>query len=219
MENQLSNETYREILELAINKSEMRRWMLNPVNAFGRTHATDGYSVVTVPEIGEFENVESKMKNVYPIEPNMNKQYSVAEIQAALDKMPKVNVYSEEKVKCDACNGDGEVEYEFSHKGKDYQTDVECPICEGDGFIMQESSTVIGQDYNYDYAVKIGICGMHIKRIKLLLDIAEKVGSDMVELLNQTEPHHANLFRISDVEIIAMPVSLYENDGNCPVKI
>lgn len=220
MENKLSNEVYRSILELVINKSEMRQWMLNPVNAFGKTHATDGYSIVSVPEIGKFENVEEKFKNVYPIVPNIRKVYSFSELKSALDKMPRIDLYDEVKTKCDACNGEGEVDFEFSHKGTDYTTEGTCPVCDGDGVIMAESDIPNGKtDYNYDYCVKIGISGIHIKRILLLISIAELVGSDSIELLNQTEPQKPSLFKIGDIEIITMPCVVTENESNCPVKI
>lgn len=36
---------------------------------------------------------------------------------------------------CSACDGSGEVEWEFEHEGRDYDMSAACPICDGEGRI------------------------------------------------------------------------------------
>ena len=37
------------------------------------------------------------------------------------------------RVKCEACDGCGRVEWEFSYGGRAYDMDADCPVCEGEG--------------------------------------------------------------------------------------
>jgi len=69
------------------------------------------------------------------------------EVLSQFKKRQKEPQYKDDEIECETCEGEGEVQYEFNHKGNYYERDEECPVCEGDGVITGKTKEIIGYDF------------------------------------------------------------------------
>lgn len=196
---------YLEILNKFCSQNEFRPWMNHPFNAFGKTFATNGMVMIATPQISEYLDYADKIKNVYPIVHNMEKTYDVAALEAALAKCPTEDVFDSVIRKCNACNGDGVVDFEFTYNGKTYEIEEDCPVCDGEGEIETFSDIPNGEKRYKNKFIKINECGLSACRVADIVFVANKLKQANITLiynLNQLSPC---LFKIGDVEMLVMP--------------
>jgi hypothetical protein len=145
---------------------------------------------------------------------DMDFEILTTELRGKMNNFPTVDCFDEEETRCDACRGDGTVEYEFYHNHKCYEIEEDCPVCEGEGKIIKTMKTPNGKkEFDYTQQFKIGVCFFNPERIQELLFVAEKLGAEKIRLVNQSQPDHACLFVVNEVEVILMPCSKsYDNE-------
>ncbi len=203
--NAMLGDVFLSILNRISAKNDIRVWMTEPFNAKGKSMSTNGYALVTTPVCGDFKNQEDMIKNVYPLEINMNKIISVKEIKDKLQLFPTVDCFDEIEQECNACYGSGLVDFEFDYGRKRYELEGECPVCEGERTTLQTSKTPNGKkEFDYNKLFQIGICSFNVERINELIFIVDKLGVNEIVLVNQTLPHRPSVFVIGDVELLIM---------------
>jgi hypothetical protein len=217
MPNLMLCDVYESILKIFTSKDDFRNWMQTSFLVGKKVVATNGWSLVAVPKFNNsYEDNSEKTKTVYPIEYNCDKDILITEIKKAIAKAPLIDCFDEQKEKYDACYGDGEVEYEFSHRMKDYTIEHECPICDGQGITYKTSAIPNGKkEIDYFKHIRIGNSIFNIKRLEDLIKTAELLESDKVKLVKQTGSQQTNLFAIKDVEVLLMPVMVSSEEAVC----
>lgn len=198
--------TNLEILEHIIQPDSWMEWTTKPFNAFGKTMSTNTFAMFISPEIGYYENREGRILNIYPLEPNMDVAIPLSVLKEAFDMIPKKDIPEMIIVKCDACDGEGEVEYEFEYKMRTYQTEATCPLCDGEGGTQTPTGKPSGKvEYDLYKLVQVGECAYNASRLSEIIWVAEAKEVDHVRLIHQTTPLKASIFLIDDIEVLSMP--------------
>jgi len=199
------SEIYLSILDKIKSYDFLHEWMTKPFNAFGKSMATNGYILVTVPASGNFTNQEEKITNVYPFKHHIEKTITLSELKEKLSEFPVVDCFDEKQSECNACYGKGTVEFEFEHRCKSYSIEGECPICEGEGTLIQESKTPNGKkQFDYKQFFGIGNSIFRVERIEELLFIANALNQD-INLVSQESSTKPSIFTVGEIEILLMP--------------
>jgi len=207
--NPVLGNVFFEILNNFCSKDELRPWMKHPFNAFERTLSTNGWVLISVPKISEYEDKTELIKNVFPVIHNIEKHYEVEKLEKALAKCPTEDDFDSVITKCDACNGDGVVDFEFTFKGKTYDIEDDCPVCDGEGEIETFSNIPNGKKrYDETKLIKVNECGLSAWRISDIIFVAKKLKQKTITLIHNTSPLSSCLFRIGDVEMLVMPSNI-----------
>jgi hypothetical protein len=207
--NPVLGNVFFEILNNFCSQDELRPWMKHPFNAFGKTLATNGWVLIATPKISEYLDNTDKIKNVYPVVHNMQKIYDVATLETALAKFPTEDEFDSVISKCNACNGDGVVDFEFSYNGKTYEIEEDCPVCDGEGEIETFSDVPNGKKrYDETKLIKINECGLSAWRVADIVFVANKLKQKTIKLINNTSPLSSCLFKIGDIEMLVMPSNI-----------
>jgi hypothetical protein len=198
---------YLEILNRFIDKDELRVWLKKPFAIGDKIAASMGYSIAVVPFFGEnYPDQSANVSKVYPMPHNMTRHIVTSELRDKMNNFPTVECFDELELACDACSGDGEVEFEFYHSGKNYEISSDCPVCDGQGTITKQSKTPNGKrEIDHEKMFKIGNCVFYPDRIEELLFVAEKLEAKTIRLVNQTGQNNACLFVVNEVDVILMP--------------
>lgn len=171
-----------EMLQQFCSKDEYRTYLQHPFFYEGSTFASEGKIIVRMEGIipGSLDANEIKtnddmmarvLKNIY----SMLDEYKPGELWHRADQVEILPEWGEEKTcpgcdgiprdVCDACDGEGEVEWEFDHNCKTHYGTFECPICKGDG--PPECKTCYGHGTILDSTpVKIGGVDFNSRYIK-----------------------------------------------------
>ncbi len=205
--------TYENILELVIDKTNPRLWAHNHFKLNDRVVSVSDHTIVSVPsdkvESNTDNNVPVKRLNeIFGIDYPEDLQIPVIKLQNALNLIPLEDEFIEkiEESICESCDGSGEVEWSF----EEFKRTDECPKCEGSGKsftgIMVKSGKVIK---HYDkYSIKILNTSFVTERINTLIEIATLLGVDTIKIECQTDnkvQYGIAKFKISDVDIYLMP--------------
>ena len=181
-------------------------WMNKPFNVGSKTVSTNAYILISTPLQEGFDDLSNKTKGVYPMGYIMDKKISVSELKEKINAFPKVDCFDKQEKECDACSGNGDVDFEFSHNGKYYESNQDCPVCDGSGVFNTVSKQPNGKkELDYNKFFGIGNSVFNVLRIEELLEVAETLKSDEITLVNQTQANKASLFKIKEVEVLLMP--------------
>jgi len=211
METQIIDKSLQKIHKRFISEDAMRVWMRKSFNVGNKTASTNGWVLVVTPKIDDYEDYSHMVKGVYPVEYNTNKVINVDELKEKMKIIPQIDSFDieEEEIECEACNGDGVVDFEFDYGGRTYEHESDCPICDGEGVIYKEKKVFNGKkEYDPEYVIKIGVCRFLIRRIEDLLFVSDTLQAKEITLVSQIDPCSGNLFKIKDVEILVMPASI-----------
>lgn len=99
------------------------------------SYATDGKMALRAPRLDEFGERPENDKTAAVIDALMTAPtgptwYDIPALPPAPGPCPKCHGVS--RVKCEACEGCGRVEWRFEHGGCTYDMEDDCPVCEGD---------------------------------------------------------------------------------------
>lgn len=202
-------DVFLTLLNRFTNKNDFysRDWMAQPFNVGNKTVSTNAHILIATPLQEGFEDMSNKTKEVYPMPFILENKISVSELKQKLNDFPKVDCFDEEEKKCDACTGFGDVDFEFYHNGKNYESNQDCPVCDGSGVLNIVSKTPNGKkELDYNKFFGIGNSVFNVARIEELLEVAEALDADEITLVNQTQPNKPSLFKIKEVEVLLMPI-------------
>jgi hypothetical protein len=200
------NLIYLEILNSIPSESEFRDWMKTPFKTEYGNCATDGKIMVLTPLFDEpMIDRTNNIKPIFPVEPNCSIQILVSELKEGLSKVPLIDCFDNEENECSECGGEGEVDFEYSCKGKTHTVSGECPMCEGSGTVEDVSTTPNGEkEYKNGKYIEMhhGIFAPLV--IEKLVFIGDKLGVDSLELYNHQGGYKPYYFKAKEVRIIAM---------------
>ena len=160
-------------------------------------YATDGKSIIRVATHlckEEYEELDKpNAEYVMNKQKNRDKLFSYEGLCQTLDLVPKVNFES-----CDACGGEGQVEFEFEYDGHTYYHSNTCPICNGTGKV--ELST---EKRDFRYGIKFEKYAYPIAQdqLVLLMKIMKEVDVSTARLV-YAEPSIYKFELNKDVEVM-----------------
>lgn len=198
---------YKELLQMFVGDADCADWIQEPFKLSNKVAASDRISLIALPGNGfEFPDRTEKCKAIYPLECNCNIPVSVQSLRGMVDEVPMVDCFDETKEKCSACNGECEVEYEFSHGGIDYEVSSECPVCDGEGGEVSISAVPNGKKkLNEEVMLTIEGALFNIIQVNRLADTAEKLGLDDISLVHKRASTNAYLFQLGEADLLMMP--------------
>lgn len=136
---------YDTALELFTDISLHELYAQRPFRQERHTYATDKVSIIqivsTLPE-EEYE-VLAKPNAWYVMNKpkNRDKVFTLDGLITLLNLIPKVDFEA-----CQACDGNGRVDFEFEYDGETYYKSADCPVCHGTG---EKELDVAVRDFRY----------------------------------------------------------------------
>lgn len=215
---------YATILNMFKSDDDIRQHFLKPFVINDFAIATDANCMVffdknLCPGIEPFTGKDANgIIGVIPTERNVDFNITVETLQEAINTSPLVDEFllEEKRKKCDACDGDGEVEYKFSHGRKYHTLECECPECYGEGEIIGEVKTPTGkQVIDLDGFIKIRFSTFSIRNMLRIIEVAKILKQDVITLTYMVKEFSPSIFKIGNVEILVMPI--ITNDGKLAV--
>lgn len=220
---------YLEILQMFVSQDDLRPAMTVPNIGNEFASSTDAHALVffdknLLPENTVFEtDFGEKLK--YPdiqrfieMKANCNTILDVEKINEVISKCPLIEDTDEEEKEdtCNECDGSGEVTYTYEDsKYKDHELDGECPICEGLGKCTKTIEKPNGKMVkNNEYYLQCGISYLSVFLIEKLLKVQQIIGGD-ISIVNQTYPNKEILFKVSNVNVLIMPLMRDEVSEYC----
>lgn len=215
----LTQSQHKEILQLFVSSDEMRPVFHTPLRILDKkgkeiTVATDTMAMAVVRgHLGDgrvYDLDESaKYNRVIIEERNQSLKYKVQDFEDAVEKTPFVLVKKGDE--CEACDGDGYVDFEFDHEMKTFYHEAACPICDSKGEVnIRETDE---KEYDYEFRTQIGKDHFSAIQLKRLAEAARIAQQEYIYLTYQCqEGLRTNVFQIADVEIMQMPLNRYGNE-------
>ena len=195
-------ELYSQVLELFYDPESARELVQHPHNGGGRTWATTGTTLVSVPTIGEYPEDQFETIRTILEHPNTNIKIDLQQLRDWIDDIP-VKKVNNNVVTCDACDGFGEVDYVFEHDGEEYTLEADCPVCDGQGTYEDEENpdweNVIETRFLKMYG-QYYICDS-IKKLVDAADILKETECTITFIENVRRP---TTFKIGECEIYLM---------------
>ena len=217
----MTNDLKLEVLQRFLMPKEeaverLRVWLCEPFNVADKTASTNAVCLIAFPKFTEATDKTEDISGVYPLQRNMNIKIDPMPIKKAISKLKQKEdySYSENAKKCSACDGQCEVEYEFSHGGETYKAILDCPVCDGEGMTGDVVKIPNGKKiYGNNIFIMIGNSYFSPEVMNDIIFVAEKMNKE-IYLVNQSTRMAPSLFAIGDAEILAMPCAAWEREDN-----
>jgi hypothetical protein len=182
------------------------KWVQSPFKIDDKVYATDRHMMIIIPaelapEVQPLEGYEpAAVLSIIPAAEPALLTISTAEIKAALKAVPTVKASKE----CEACEGDGEVEFEFLYGGRRYTTDDDCPLCDGVGSFPDLNGKAVPDP---DKCITIGEADFSPEKVKALYQICQYFELADIDLVNQQVEKSGSLFAKDGIALLVMPVN------------
>jgi hypothetical protein len=200
----------QEVFKLFCGKDGLRPAMQEPFERNDKVYATDAFILIRCDK----SHCDFEITNQYPTpkvesvfsEPNMSVPLKIN--AAMFDKYFTADEFEliGEDVKCKACDGHGEVEWEY----ESYTKDDDCPVCDGSGIEDEQKPIKTGRKTIGDYFVSINETHFDMKLFYRIIQAQSFLGGEIV-LTHQSAPNKANIFKVGYCDIVLMP-TLAERD-------
>lgn len=181
----------------------------NPMQNEKYLLATDAHALIAIPktEVVEFEHFTKSDSLIYNAH-TVDVTIPVAAIKNVLDKIQWVDEYSEAVYgdECEACKGEGSVEYKFEFDYTTYLDDGDCPICEGDGKKLLVPAKKTGNKIP-DYGQYIKMPNSVIDAILLYKLYLACEGLESIKMVRGSHNGEDMLFLVDDTIVLIMPTT------------
>jgi hypothetical protein len=217
VQNGLLGDVDMEVLTLLCSDDDLRKWMTEPFSVGNQTCATNGWSLLVVDKKSDYPDMSEKTKSVYPVELSFTNKLEISKVKEAIDKIPLIDCYDKIVSKCDACYGNGNVDFEFEYKNRTYEIESECPVCEGEGQTEQVSKTPNGKkEIDLSKYARLGVNRLNVKRLFELIKVADLKGVNEV-LYQLPVVNKPVAFKIGeDTILFLMPIAVAVDSEDCP---
>lgn len=138
----MNKEKLKEALGLFTDEEELRPAFRKPFRQGGYIVATDNTVIMRVEEqLLDGEDFESG--NDYPDITNLfetcsnhtRKSLTLEKLKEAISKVPLIDQWEDNDVKCTECGGTGMVTYTYRGRHELYEKHSSCPVCNGHGIL------------------------------------------------------------------------------------
>lgn len=193
--------------QLFVGGDNGREVLMRPFEINDFVYATDSYALIRTLKKNYKEEIvnHTQPPSADKVIPEGNMYIPLNIKKQEFEKYKDTDEY-EPDVGCSACDGEGEVEWEFEH----HSMSADCPECNGSGLMRPKVSRKTGNKVFGQYLVKIKESYFRIDLFHKLLEVQELIGGDIV-LISQSKPQAASLFLVGCCEVLIMPVD-YQNE-------
>ena len=207
---------YEKLFQLFVGDDELRPEMMKPYQQAGKYFATDATAMVFIPtnkvslRFGEQDKPQSD--KVIPREKTMSVVISISEIESKLTpEMIDEEIDKIKKSDCAECDGDGQVEYEYSGNKRTYTIKEDCPECGGAGELEIEYTEKTGKKIpNPCKQFFMHDVGYMYYQLERLIKAAKIVGADTITKTFGTRTN-ASVFDLgNDITVLIMPTMIDE---------
>lgn len=195
----MKNET--KILNLFVGNDKYRPALNQAFKQGDMVCATDAITLITIPIslIGFNYPDQDKpdVSSVLNIRKECHEIIDLYWLRKLYQDVPMIK----ETYKCEACDGTGEVDYEFYFDGTTYTEEEECPVCYGKGHLGETGEMVKDLKYNVDIHGNL----FKAKYVLKMITLMEYLGITSCTLISNPvlEP---NLFSFENgINVILMP--------------
>lgn len=219
---------YQELLLKFCGNDEYRPKLAHPFFDGVDVCATDCYWLMRVkPEAYglELPNPGPKRIEAKPLKKPL--VLSVENLVSAFLKCDLVDekVIVSPEVKCEECDGTGEVEWEYcGNEKKNYYEYFDCPICEGSGVLREAVTRNTGRKIPEKLNNSISINGVAFDAYRLfyIVEACNELGVETVFITSLGKPGSCDpaVFKLNEhCEVVLMPIgSKYESVHSFNIK-
>lgn len=201
--------TIDQILNLYVAKDD-RAMLQNPFIQDGYVYAANGHIMIRVKDASLLDNPmyreQSKPQSSHLFD-GMEDAGTIT-MTNILELKNKVELIDEleldgENVKCDECDGWGEVEWEYDRWTKDF----DCPACDGSGYSDKETYNPTGRKItNPEGGIFIVDRHFKVKLVDVLLETMQYFNVDVAKIQRKQSQSSQMLFHLNDnVTVLLMP--------------
>lgn len=181
------------------NAHDPRTSLRQPWTLGEYTYASDGHSIIRVPRIADITGEGVSIIHLPWDHDSITEWHPVpSDIPDSRRVECKSCEGTGKIITCEDCNGDGEVQYEYSSlSGKTYDADIECPVCEGRGKMNgdgERCEDCDGHGYSFEsVAVKVEYLGLYVSNH--LLKRVKDLPGVMISIKGIATPHDLPIVR------------------------
>ena len=214
---------YDEILLRNVDKSDLAE--LNDFHSIisidGFAYASDTHIMLKTPKknikrrcykVGSY--LSDKITDNYKYTPEFGIIIKTTDLETALSKCPKTNVFRKQERCCTECDGCGDIQVEYysSQTNETYEVIAPCPVCNGRGGTYELIDTGV-LDYDYSKTlVDFGRALFAVGYVAELLQICKDLDCNELTWVKQDDNLSKGCFKIKDIDIVLMPcnVEMYQ---------
>lgn len=214
MKNKL-NLNEEALFDLFVSDDGHRPQLHKPFLQDGYVNATNTNVLIRVRQEllrGKYtENTKTPLVSKVITEPNFDKTLTLEKLEATIAQCPLEDekLLISDAVDCPECDGDGEVEWEYTDKDLNTHREYyDCPVCRGSGFARKAQYRKTGRKIPV-YNAPIDVYGLNFSATWLvtLCDAMKLFGVNEAHYIARY-PNKANIFRLLvGVDVILMPLS------------
>lgn len=158
-----------------------KEYTYSPFSQGEYIYATDRMVAIRIPSGKTEEAYENRERPVAGIpfnkERNADELFTFKELKELYDSVPEVYFK-----RCEACWGDGRVDFEFEFDGSIYTSRGDCPVCFGTGSIRTEDER---KDFRCGVKFMEDSFPINNRYLGILLSAMSVLGIDSVRLVRQ----------------------------------
>jgi len=217
---------YDKVLDLCKSNDELRPFMTEPFLIGDLVYSTNGYVLCRIDKSKverQYQDcqhssplsIESmfyqKLFNDGKVEFGIITPEIIEQIKSVAPMVDEYEDKGEDK-DCEACDGSGQVDYEFDYEGRTYYHEDDCPLCDGDGLREKKTQIPTGKKtISKEGLVKIGESYFRMEMINILFAISELMQSD-IKINTLPKGTERCQFGIKDIDVIVMPIFHTDQD-------
>lgn len=188
---------------------QYRHPFLNERN--GQVWATDGHVLISVAPhrlSGDYPTLKLGEPDGFTIH-TCDLTVTMSMLEKTLASVPQIKEQIEEKpaIKCEECNGTGEVLWEYRSLLRTHHMEHICPVCDGIGIFEKAVYKETGRTVPDPKArILVGKATLQARDIQRLVNAMKFFGADSVRLLRDEEERPTKWVIDQDIFIILMTV-------------
>lgn len=180
----------KALLGLYLSEITFREAFKKPFSIGGFVYATDEYKIIRLKKDILKEEYPPYTKPMFKWpERNCDRPVTLSSLQEVWDRMPTVEetIIQGECKDCPECNGEGEVEWEYTDSfGKAYCQDFDCPVCGGSGYAEQPEETKTGRMIpDLEASIGFGFHNLRADHVLTLMKTMTLLGKEEIRLTYQ----------------------------------
>ena len=206
------------LLNLFTGNDKLRPAMTFPNLKDGIVYATDSHVLITIPETAL--SLKYKTNDKYPNAKKVLDELekgNLTSINVRISDIAKELVKAriqvdKNSISCKECNGDGEVEWEYTAKNdKDYYMYSDCPVCDGAGsfdavspFSRVHLEMIENEEIGFRTGITIGDLYFHPFQLYRLFMVALVKGCESIEIFFDKEKYGQTITYFGNIKVLVM---------------
>ena len=206
------------LLNLFTGNDKLRPAMSFPNLKDGIVYASDGHVLIAIPETEL--SLKYKTNEKYPKAEKLLEDFEKRNLTSInvrvsdiAKELAKARVHVDmDSIKCEECNGSGEVEWEYQSKeGRYYEHDDDCPVCKGKGnfdkvhpFARVSLDMIEDEETGCRAGISIGDLYFHPFQLYRLFMVGMVKGYESIEIFYDKEKYGQTVTYFGNIRVLVM---------------